>query len=114
MLLLIDADQDASTGWYGYDYLVNKHVINSEKTELMRYNSSTKSWETVCQLDYCMNENKLALAIPRTILGLKGNAFSFDFKWSDNAADLNDPISLCVNGDTAPNRRFNYRCIWKK
>lgn len=114
MLLLIDADQDASTGWYGYDYLVNKHVINSEKTELMRYNSSTKSWETVCQLDYCMNENKLALAIPRTILGLKGNAFTFDFKWSDNAADLNDPISLCVNGDTAPNRRFNYRCVWKK
>jgi hypothetical protein len=27
---------------------------------------------------------------------------------------LKDPISLCLAGDSAPNRRFNYRCIWKK
>ena len=30
------------------------------------------------------------------------------------AADLEDVISLALNGDTAPNRRFNYRCIWTK
>lgn len=26
MLLLIDADNDPSTGWYGYDYLINKRI----------------------------------------------------------------------------------------
>ena len=45
---------------------------------------------------------------------LEGRSITFDFHWCDNPADLTDPISLCVNGDSAPNRRFNYRCIWRK
>jgi len=43
---------------------------------------------------------------------LEKDAFTFDFKWSDNAGELTDPIAFCLNGDTAPNRRFNYRFIW--
>jgi hypothetical protein len=39
---------------------------------------------------------------------------SFDYHWADNPADLESPISLSMNGDSAPNRRFNYRAIWKK
>ena len=42
------------------------------------------------------------------------DSFVFDFKWTDNPANLKDPISLCVDGDAAPNRRFNYRYIWNK
>ena len=52
--------------------------------------------------------------MPRKLLGLTGDGFTFDFKWSDNAYELEDPISLCLHGDTAPNRRFNYRCIWNR
>jgi hypothetical protein len=37
-----------------------------------------------------------------------------DFKWSDNPEKLENPISFALNGDTAPNRRFNYRLKWKK
>jgi hypothetical protein len=44
--------------------------------------------------------------VTRKLLGLKGNAVTFDFHWCDNPADLKDPISLCTNGDSAPNRRF--------
>ena len=66
------------------------------------------------QVNYRYAGNKLELSLPRQLLGLHGNALEFDFKWADNPSDLNDPISLCVSGDTAPNRRFNYRCIWKK
>ena len=35
-------------------------------------------------------------------------------KFENNPQALEDPISLCLHGDTAPNRRFNYRFIWKK
>jgi hypothetical protein len=60
-------------------------------------------------------EHKLELAIPRKAIGLPdGDALSFDFHWCDNPAELKDPISLCASGDSAPNRRFNFRCIWKK
>ena len=31
MLLLIDADQNHDTGWYGYDYLVNKKVVDDNR-----------------------------------------------------------------------------------
>ena len=59
-------------------------------------------------------DNELEVAIPRELLKLTGDNFAIDFKWADNPTDLKDPISLCINGDTAPNRRFNYRLIWEK
>ncbi|MFH1920125.1 MAG: hypothetical protein ABIP48_09610, partial [Planctomycetota bacterium] len=116
MLLLIDADQDHETGWYGYDYLINKKVVDGETTTLMRYdpNSPGNPWVEQAQLEYRYTRNAIELAAPRQVIGLSGDAFSFDFHWCDNPADLKDPISLSVNGDSAPNRRFNYRCIWRK
>jgi hypothetical protein len=116
MLLLIDADRNPDTGWYGYDYLINKRVVSGRATTIMRYAPTTPGgpWVEVARLNYRYSGKALELAVPRKLLGLNGNAFTFDFHWSDNAADLKDPTSLCVNGDSAPNRRFNYRCIWKR
>jgi len=116
MLLLIDADQNHDTGWYGYDYVINKSVKDSKTTTLMRYSPDTpdKPWVSQAELKYSYTGKQLEIALPRKLVGLKGNAFSFDFHWSDNPVELKDPISLCTNGDSAPNRRFNYRCIWKK
>ncbi|MFV1968610.1 MAG: hypothetical protein ACC628_24580 [Pirellulaceae bacterium] len=116
MLLLIDADQDHDTGWYGYDYLINKKVVDGETTTVMRYdpNSPGNPWVEQAQLEYRYAGDAMELAVPRRVIGLSGDAFSFDFHWCDNPADLKDPISLCINGDSAPNRRFNYRCIWRK
>jgi len=116
MLLLIDADKNSKTGWYGYDYIVNKSVIDAKHTTIMRYDAKNPAdpWVKVGDANYRYAGNKLELALPRQMLGLTGNNLVFDFHWADNPKDLNDPISLCVSGDSAPNRRFNYRCIWKK
>ena len=116
MLLLIDADQNPDTGWYGYDYLINQRVVDDKTTTLQRFAPDAPGgpWVEVARLNYRYAGNALELAVPRTLLGLKGDAFTFDFHWCDNPTDLKDPISLCTSGDSAPNRRFNYRCIWKK
>jgi hypothetical protein len=116
MLLLIDADKDPKTGWYGYDYIVNRKVLDGHTTTMMDYHPDNAGdpWVEKARLNYRYNGNALELVIPRKLLGPAGNAFSFDFKWSDNPLDLKDPISLCVEGDAAPNRRFNYRCIWSE
>ena len=116
MLLLIDADKNPATGWYGYDYIINKKVKNATTTTLMRYDSTAAEgpWVEVAQLSYQYKNNAVELSVPRSLLGLNDNAFTFDFHWSDNADDLKDPISLSTSGDSAPNRRFNYRCIWQK
>ena len=115
MLLLIDADKNPKTGWYGYDDIVNLKVINSKTTTIMRYTPDAAGghWVEAARLHYRYAGKALELEVPRKLLGLKGGAFSFDFKWADNPTELKDPISLCTSGDTAPNRRFNYRCIWK-
>jgi len=116
MLLLIDADNNPATGWHGYDFIINKKVISDRKTTVMRYNAKNtkKPWAEVAQVDYRYADNRLEVTIPRRMLGLTEGKFTFDFKWSDNPADLNDIISLCISGDTAPNRRFNYRFIWEQ
>jgi hypothetical protein len=116
MLLLIDADQDPNTGWYGYDYIINRKVQDDRTTTLMAYDphNGGNPWVEKARLNYRYRGNSLEVAIPRKQLGLTGKSLTFDFKWSDNPAGLKDPISLCTDGDAAPNRRFNYRCIWKE
>lgn len=116
MLLLIDADQNSNTGWYGYDFMVNKKVIDSKTTTLLRYDAKAPGdhWVEAAKVNYRYKSNKLEVAIPRSLLKLKGNSLTFDYHWSDNPDNLIDPISLSTGGDSAPNRRFNYRCIWRK
>jgi len=100
MLLLIDADQDTSTGWYGYDFLVKDGA-------LLTYQEGI--WQKETEVALAVSGNELELSIPSGILPKEG----FDFKWADNPGPLRDIIDLCTHGDTAPNRRFNYRFIWK-
>jgi hypothetical protein len=116
MLLLIDADGNHDTGWQGYDFLVNRKVVDEKTTTLARYaaDSPDNPWAEQARIELRYVGKSLELALPRAAVGLEGDAFSFDFHWCDNPAGLKDPISLCTDGDSAPNRRFNYRCIWKK
>jgi hypothetical protein len=116
MLLLIDADRNPKTGWFGYDFLINMKVLDEKTTTIMRYvgDAAGGHWSELTRLSYRYAGKELEIAVPRRLLGLKGDAFSFDFKWADNPTDLKDPISLCTSGDTAPNRRFNYRFIWRR
>ncbi len=116
MLLLIDADQNPATGWFGYDYIINLRVVNEQTTTLERYAPEAPGgpWIEVARLNYRYQGRQLELAVPRRLLGLPGDAFAFDFHWCDHPPDLQDPISLCLAGDSAPNRRFNYRCVWQK
>lgn len=114
MLLLIDSDKNPNTGWFGYNYLINKNIVDGKTTTIMVYDAKKSDWVQVATLDYRYKGKSLELAVPRKLLGLTAESFTFDFKWCDNPPDLADPISLCIAGDTAPNRRFNYRCVWRK
>jgi len=114
MLLLIDADNNSDTGWHGYDFLVNKDIKKEKFSTLKQYSKVSNSWVDRAYIPFRYAGNKLELAIPRNKLQLAKNNLTFDFHWADNPADLISPISLCTDGDSAPNRRFNYRCIWKK
>lgn len=121
MLLFIDADKNHDTGWCGYDYTVNSSVIDDTQTHLEeqpKFEDHDGTRVEVHQtgmippISYRYAGNRLELAVPRTSIGLTDDSFTFDFHWADNPQALDDAIDLCTHGDSAPNRRFNYRCIW--
>jgi len=107
-MLFIDADQDAETGWEGFDYIVNRE--NSGTTWLER-NTNGWNWERVAQISFKAEGNELQLRIPREYLGLPAGqtGLNIDFKWSDNLQKPGDVMDFYLSGDTAPEGRFKYR-----
>ncbi len=110
MLLFIDADQDFKTGWNGYDYVVNLEVKDRHTTSLHSLKGPTWNPKKVKDIQYAVAGPKVELAIPRDAIGLgKGQAVNVDFHWADNVQKLGDIVEFALNGDSAPQRRFNYR-----
>ena len=107
MMLFVDADQNAQTGWSGYDYMVSEKM-------LCKYDEASHAWVKVSDVELAVSDKALELRVKRESMNMKGGKMTFDFKWADNPQNIDDIISLCTHGDTAPNRRFNFRYIWKK
>jgi hypothetical protein len=51
----------------------------------------------------------MELTLPRETVGQNQASPCFDFHWADNIQGFTDVSELGVNGDSAPNRRWNYR-----
>ena len=107
MLLLLDSDQNAATGWLGYDYVVNLEVNSGRRTSVHAWRAG--AWEKCGEAAYSVSGNGLELSVPRKMMDLDGEVPRFDFHWADNITPFGDVSELGVNGDSAPNRRWNYR-----
>ena len=112
MCLVIDADQNPSTGWEGYDFIVNRTRESGGKAWLEKNEGGWK-WRKVAAVGFRVKGNELQLAIPRTALGLpEGKThLSFDFKWADNLQRSGDLMDFYLSGDVAPEGRMNYRYV---
>lgn len=107
MVLLIDSDRSAQTGWHGFDFKVQGPIQN-HKRALYTWNKNT--WEFVDSVISTMSGKNLELSIPRWSLGLFADRIDFEFKWVDNVStNSQDEISVFfIEGDVAPDRRWNY------
>lgn len=107
MLLLLDIDQRADTGWLGYDYAVNTSVIDDNRSTIAQWEKG--EWMPIGQADYRVNGNGMELSVSRDSLDMTEGVPAFDFHFADNIQTYGDVSELGVNGDSAPNRRWNYR-----
>lgn len=107
MLLFIDADQNFTTGWMGYDYMLNLEARSEKETTLHAWRNG--KWEHTGTAKYRVNGNAMELAVARRLLAPIASTPAFDFHWADNIQNLEDISEFGVNGDSAPNRRWNYR-----
>ena len=106
MMLFLDTDDNKSTGWEGYDFVVNYHVIDDATTTLCAYRNN--AWQEIGTVSYRVEGREMMLAIPRSALGLTADTFTVNFHWLDNVTDIYDLHSWFTTGDSAPDRRNDY------
>ena len=109
MLLFIDADQNSTNGWLGYDFVVNHTAAQARTATLEKQQGRGYQWDSPTKIEYRAAGNELELAIPRAALGLTRSPATLDFKWADNIQQTGDWSDFTLNGDAAPNDRFNFR-----
>lgn len=109
MNLLIDLDANARTGWLGYDFVVNRAKAGA----LERHQGPGYAWEAVGEARWAARGNEMEIAIRWKDLGLSSAPAQFDFKWADNCHQTGTWSDFTLNGDAAPNDRFNYRARLK-
>ncbi len=109
MTLLIDLDRDKSTGWEGYDLIINRTGKKNSAT-VERYvrtlEAGSFTWEPMGEAALRVSGDTLTIALPRALAGLEGK-LDFEFKWSDHMQEPN-VMDFYVNGCAAPIGRFNY------
>lgn len=112
MWLLIDADQNPTTGWEGFDFIVNRTMEGKDTTWLER-NTGGWRWEKAMKVSYAVRGRELHLAIPRSALGLPGGdaGAALDFRWADNVQRPGDVMDFYLSGDVAPEGRFRFRYL---
>jgi len=111
MMLFINSDQDHATGWEGYDVLVN-HSPSSVSQTTLEQTSSGWNWTTASTtIAYIASGNEIEIRVPRSLIGQGSgdDPVALDFHWADNIQANDDIIQFGINGDSAPNRRFDYR-----
>lgn len=99
MRLYINSDRDHTTGWMGYDFRINAG------TNLQQYIDG--QWKTIGKVTIKTEGNKLMYSLPLKKISRHKGELNFEFKWSDNM-QKEDPTDWYLNGDVAPEGRFNY------
>jgi len=107
--LFLDVDSDPTTGWLGYDFVVGR---TPGAPTIERNVGGKYEWADPRPVDSAKAGDRLELAVPAEALGLKPGAATIDFKWADGLAGTGEWSDFTVNGDAAPNDRFNYRATF--
>lgn len=112
--LLLDIDGDPETGWLGYDFVVGRRRDEKGALLLERNTGGEYRWQSVREVAAAASGDALELAIPIEALGLSADVKSIDFKWADGLAETGEWSDFTLNGDVAPNDRFNYRAVFER
>jgi len=111
MLLFLDVDGNPANGWLGYDYVLNRQPPVDVGAALERHTGEGYPWTDAGRVRWKAAGTQLELAIPWRTMGLTGPPPHVDFKWGDNILQTGDWSDFTLNGDVAPNGRFNYRLV---
>ncbi|MGE4286032.1 MAG: hypothetical protein AB7F23_05415 [Phycisphaerae bacterium] len=104
MLFYIDADQNPQTGRFGYDLRIAGATGGERAVE--KYDAEA-GWKECGKSVFSAAGKEMEMSVPKGLLA-GGEVLHFDFHICDNSPTDNI-ADMSVYGDSAPNRRFNYR-----
>ncbi len=110
MNLYLNTDGDVTTGWEGFDYVLNRSR-DSFVVSVERFVGNSYETETVGGAYYYLEGDSMAIRLSKDIIGLEGKCDSLLFKWADNVAVNGDAMNFMDLGDTAPDNRFAYQYL---
>jgi len=108
MNLWINIDRDNETGWEGYDYAINRISPEGGKVIIEKSEDNKWNWKNAGTAEYKVTKTTIEIKVPRSVLDMDGEDLNFEFKWSDNSVSNGNIMDFYVNGDAAPDGRFNY------
>ncbi len=110
MNLFINADLSDETGWYGFDYILNRNRDDGRVLVERFTGTDSRTLEVVGTADYTVAGNVMQISVKKALLGLAdGQNVTLDFKWADNSLPTWDIMEFLDQGDAAPNGRYTYR-----
>ena len=103
--LFLNTDNNYSTGWIGFDYLVD-----IGQGQLKKSMGSTGQWQPQQAVTIVNSgNNELHFALSYQALNLSTTQINLQFKWlSADVLYTTDPLNFIDKGDAAPNGRFTY------
>ncbi len=117
MNLYIDCVED-EWGWESFDYIVGKKPASADKAYLEKFTGTGYETEAVCEISYAVNGKTLVMSVPKSALGITGEDYTVNFKWTDNVQDEDgsgtfkgEILDFYRTGDVAPGGRFKYSFI---
>jgi hypothetical protein len=115
MLLFINSTGNPHKGWLGYNYVIDRKVLNDHTTTLQKNIGGRYQWKLAGQVQYRLQGNQMEVVVPRKMLGLAGKLPSdIHFKWADNIQQTGKWSDFYLNGDCAPPFRFYYRAKFRR
>ena len=110
MQLYLNTDRK-TTGWYGYDFIVNYKAKGDFTTTVAKYNGTDGSFVFAeCgDVSYRVEGNEMMIAVPLSLLGIEGYLeINAEFKWADSRTVYDEMEDFYCDGDAAPLGRMNY------
>jgi hypothetical protein len=110
MQLYLNVDRQ-TTGWYGYDFIVNYKAKGDFTTTVAKYNGTDGGYGfTECgDVSYRVEGNEMMIAVPLSLLGIEGYLeINTEFKWADSRSVYDEMEDFYCDGDVAPLGRMNY------
>ena len=110
MQIYMNTDRE-TTGWYGYDFILNHKAKDEFTTTVAKYNGTDGAYgfESCGEVSYRVKNKEMMIAVPLEMLGIEGyKEINVEFKLADSDTVYDEMEDFYIDGDVAPLGRMNY------